>query len=91
MSFTFADLFLNAATQINLHVGPVLHPPIRRKKAPDLTRDQRRDCQLLFSLSWSYTQIHNKFGYTLRQIQTACSNEARATLRKRGGRPPLLT
>ena len=51
MSFNFADLFLNTAQQQEqlgpAPFGPIPHPPIRRPKNPQLTRDQRRDCQLL--------------------------------------------
>ncbi len=39
-------------------IGPILHPPIRRPRAPELTRDQKRDCQLLSLIGWSYSQIH---------------------------------
>jgi hypothetical protein len=39
----------NAIDLSSLPVQP--HPPIRRKKASNLTRDQRRDVQLLCSLS----------------------------------------
>jgi len=37
--------------------GPIPHPPIQRRKAPKLTRDQRRDITLLYSIGWSYNQI----------------------------------
>lgn len=72
-------------------LGPIPHPPIRRPRAPELTRDQKRDCQLLHSIGWSYSQIHKHTGYTVRQIGGACSEQARATPKKRDGRPPLLT
>jgi len=72
-------------------LGPVPHPPIRRPKAPDLTRDQKRDCQLLHSIGWSYSQIHRQTGYTIRQIEGACRASARATPKKKSRRPPLLT
>jgi len=58
-------------------------------KSSYLTRDQRRDCQLLHSIGWSYNQIKRHTGYTVRQIQRACSN--RATPKKRSGRPPVLS
>jgi len=72
-------------------LGPIPHPPIRRSKAPDLTRDQKRDCQLLHSIGWSYSQIYKQTGHTIRQIRGACQEGARATPKKRTGRPPLLT
>ena len=72
-------------------LGLMPRPPIRRPRAPELTRDQKRDCQLLHSIGWSYNQIHKQTGYTIRQIGGACSQEARATPKKRSGRPPLLT
>ena len=72
-------------------LGPIPHPPIRRPKAPDLTRDQRRDCQLLHSIGWSYSQIREQTRFTIRQIQGACQVGARSTPKKKSGRPPLLT
>jgi hypothetical protein len=71
--------------------GPIPHPPIRRPRAPELTRDPKRDCQLLLSIGWSYSQIHKQIGYAIRQIGGACSEEARATPKKRSGRPTILT
>lgn len=63
----------------------------RRQRAQPLTRDQRRDCSLLHSIGWSYTDIYNRFSYTRRQIALACRSDARATPKKRPGRPPVLT
>jgi len=54
-----------------------------------LTRDQRRDCQLLRSIGWRYRQIQEKTGFSRRQIQYACTSPATPT--KRSGRPPVLT
>ena len=85
----FLDFILNALAAVAPQ-GPVPHPPIRRSKASDLTRDQRRDCQLLHSIGWSYSQIHRKTGFTLHQIAGACQAD-RPTPRKRNGRPPILT
>ena len=85
----FLDLVLNPPTLI-ASLGPIPHPPIRRTKALDLTRDQKRDCQLLHSIGWSYSQIHKETGYTIQQIGHACRAD-RPTPCKRGGRPPLLT
>jgi hypothetical protein len=55
--------------------GPIPHPPIHRPKAPDLTRDQRRDIRLLYEIGWSYSQIRDHLLYrpTIRQIKYACS------------------
>ena len=36
-------------------LGPLPHPPIYRPRAPDLTRDQKRDYWLLQSIRWSYS------------------------------------
>jgi hypothetical protein len=69
-------------------IGPCPHPPIRKEKALDLTRDQRRDVQFLHRIGWSYPQIHKHTGYTIRQIRTV---GAKATPQKRSGRPPILT
>jgi len=85
----FLDLVLNAPASVAPY-GPIPHPPIRRPKAPDLTRDQKRDCQLLHSIGWSYGQIRTKTGYTIDQIVRAYRAD-RPTPRKRGGRPPILT
>ena len=74
--------------KIALQIGPIPHPPIRRLKHPDLSRDQRRDVQLLHNIGWSYNQIHKHTSHSIRQIQTACS---KATPQKRSGQPPLLT
>ena len=65
MLYTFADLILDAANQQAAIQGPIPrpipHPPIRQRRSPQLTCDQRRDCQLLYSLGWLQSQIHNKF------------------------------
>ena len=54
---------------INLSSLPVQsHPPIRRKKAPNLTCDQRCDVQLLCSLSWKYNDIHKFTSFEISQI-----------------------
>jgi len=66
-------------------------PPIRanHRKISHLTRDQRRDCQLLQSIGWQYAAIQEKTGFSRHQIQYACTTLA--TPVKRSGRPPLLT
>jgi transposase len=88
---SFADYILQAAAiqANNTPSGPIPHPPIRRPKAPKLTRDQRRDVQLLRSLTWKYDDIRRFTGFTIRQIQTACTE--RATPRKGTGAPRVLT
>jgi hypothetical protein len=63
--------------------------PICRPKQSDLTRDQRRDCQLLSRIKQSYSEIQRNTRYTIRQIQKACTTTV--TSRKRSGRPPVLT
>ena len=68
---------------------PPRPPPIRRPRASDLTRDQRRDIQLLRSLGWKYKDIERFTKATPSQVYTACT--IRATPTKRPGRPPLLT
>jgi hypothetical protein len=70
---------------------PIPHPPIHAPKAPTLTRDQRRDCQLLHSIGWSYSEIRLFTGHTVRQIGIACGPQGKATPKKSTGRPPLLT
>jgi transposase len=67
---------------------PIPHPPIRRIKAADLTRDQRRDIRLLHSIGWSYSKIRIHTKATIKQIRTAL---VRGTPQKRSGRPPILT
>lgn len=86
---TFLDLVLNPAPAEPL--GPRPHPPIRPTKQPQLSRDQRRDCQLLHDIGWSYSQIRRHTGYSLRQVNYACSQHTHATPTKRSGRPPFLT
>ena len=73
--------------------GPFPHPPIQRRKAPELTRDQRRDITLLHSIGWSYNQIrtHLSFQPTFDQIKYACKSRVKSTPKKRSGRPPVLT
>jgi len=61
-------------------------PPIRSRKAPDLTRDQKRDCQLRRSLGWTHKAISRHTRCTLRQAQ-----RAPPTLKKKSGRLPILT
>ncbi|KAH7418645.1 hypothetical protein BKA64DRAFT_555014, partial [Cadophora sp. MPI-SDFR-AT-0126] len=60
-------------------------------KAPELTRDQRRDIVLLHAIGWSYSRIqaYLPFNPTIRQIYYACNT--RATPKKKSGRPPALT
>ncbi|KAI0994030.1 hypothetical protein K3495_g14153 [Podosphaera aphanis] len=72
--------------------GPIPRPSIKRPKAPDLTRDQRRDIRLFHSIDWSYKQIqdHLPFKPTFAQIRYACLS-VKATPTKRSGRPPVLT
>ena len=69
--------------------GPILHPLIKRPKAPDLTRDQKRDVRLLYSIGWKFKEIHRQTKATYRQIKYAVSTKATPT--KRSGRPPILT
>jgi len=73
------------APQTQTQTGPIL---VRRQKHPDLSRDQRRDVQLLHNIGWSYSQIHRHTSHSIQQIRTACQ---KATPRKRSGRPPILT
>ena len=54
-----------------------------------LTRDQRRDCQLLRSIGWRYKQIQEKTGFSQHQIQYACTSPATPT--KQSGHLPTLT
>ena len=62
----------------------------KRRNNPHLSRDERRDVQLLRSLAWTYEDIQQKFPKkTLRQIQYACS--VPATPKKRQGRPSKLS
>jgi hypothetical protein len=90
---SFLESILNPETppsSPNRPVGPIPHPPIRRPRLPHLTRDQRRDCQLLHSIGWSYKEIRRHTGYTKHQIQYACTIQ-HPTPKKRSGRPPALT
>ncbi|RDL37965.1 uncharacterized protein BP5553_05398 [Venustampulla echinocandica] len=98
---SFLGLVLNQSEELSeleqpsepeqpLPLPPIIpRPPIRRPKAPQLTRDQRRDCQLLHSIGWSYSQIHRQTSYSIRQIGLACT--IRATPKKKSGRPPILS
>jgi hypothetical protein len=65
------------------------HPPIRRKKAGNLSHDQRCDIQLLCSLGWKYGNIHKFTGCKISQIRYTCSHPA--TPKKNPGRPPILS
>ena len=67
---------------------PLPRALIRKPKAPDLTRDQRRNVRLLYNIRWQYKDIYMFTSATTRQIQTVVS---KATLRKRTSRPPLLS
>jgi len=49
MSFALMDSQDNSTAQLTTS-GPIPHPPIQRRKAPKLTRDQRRDITLLHSI-----------------------------------------
>ena len=71
---------------MSVTLSPAPHP-----KMTHLTRDQRRDCQLLRSIGWKYGQIQEKTGFFLRQIRYACSPACPATPTTRPGRPPTLT
>ena len=53
--------------------GPIPHPPIKQTRASHLTRDQRRDIQLLYRIGWSYQQIRNTLPFypTIRQVNYA--------------------
>ncbi|KAF8846412.1 hypothetical protein BDZ45DRAFT_543582, partial [Acephala macrosclerotiorum] len=55
----------------------------------DLTRDQRRDIQLLHSIGWKISDINKFTKATESQIKRAYA--VRATPTKRPGRPPILT
>ena len=70
-------------------VPPGPRPPIRKPKAPALTRDQRRDVQLLRSLGWQYKAIRYHTSFEIRQIEYALKQPA--TPKKSTGRPPLLS
>jgi len=53
-----------------------------------LTRDERRECQLLRSIGWKYQQIPEKTGFSQHEIQYACTSPATPTKRSSG--PPTL-
>lgn len=66
----------------------------KRAKASDLTRDQRRDIRLLYSIGWSYKQIQDHYAEhkpTIRQIKYTCRASTPASPKKRCGRPSTLT
>jgi transposase len=62
-------------------------PPIAA--ASDTTRDQRLQVQTLHDTGFTYTQIRERLGLTLRQVQYAVRH--RVTPKKRSGRPGMLT
>ena len=68
-------------------------PPAAHPRTAYVTCDQRRNCQLLHSVSWKYTQIQEPTGFALRQIGYVCSpaRACPATPTKRPGHPPILT
>jgi hypothetical protein len=55
----------------------------------DTTRDQRLQVQTLHDTGFTYTQIRERLGLTLRQVQYAVRH--RVTPKKRPGRPGILT
>ena len=63
-------------------LGPLPYPPIHWPRAPDLTQDQKCNCQLLHSIGWFYSQIHRQLGYTIRQIGGACQEGTQVTPKK---------
>ena len=77
----------NTINLSSLYAQP--YPPIRRKKAPNLTRNQKHNMQLLRPLSWKYDDIHKFTGFEISQIQYACSHSA--TPKKNPDRPPVLS
>ena len=54
-------------------LGPIPYPPIQKPKPQHLTRDQKRDIQLLHSIGWSYSQIEKQLPFkpTKNQIHYA--------------------
>ncbi|KAI2643756.1 hypothetical protein GGS21DRAFT_486283 [Xylaria nigripes] len=53
---------------------PVPKNPSRRKRASNLTRDQRHEIKTLREwANWSYNQIAATIGCTHKQVQTACT------------------
>ena len=90
LDFFLSPLLIGEPQEAPQAIGPIAYPPIVHPKAPDLTRDQKRDCQLLYSIEWSYAQIHRQTGFTINQIGRAC-RALHPTPKKKTGRPPLLT
>ena len=88
MSHLFFNLILNPVNTFDT-IDPIPHPPLQKSRPKRLTRDQRRDCQLLRSIGWKYQDIHRHTGHSYHQIQYACSGKA--TPKKSSGRPPILT
>lgn len=70
---------------------PIPRAPIKHHKAPDLTRDQRRDILLLHDIGWKYKQIHCFTKATITQVHNTLKDGGKATPRKRCGRAPILT
>lgn len=60
-----------------------------KSRSTDLTRDQRRDVQLLCSIGWTQAQIATKLSFTRNQVRYALSHPPEPI--KRSGRPPILT
>jgi hypothetical protein len=83
----FLNIVLNSPVE---SLEPIPHPPIHRTRAIELMHDQKRDCQLLHSIGWSYPKIERHTGFTYNQIGKAC-RESQSTPRKKSGRPPVLT
>jgi len=68
-------------------------PPAAHPRTAHVPRDQRRNCQLLHSISWKYRQIKERTGFALRQIGYVYSpaQACPATPTKCPGHPPILT
>jgi transposase len=71
-------------------MDPSTPPPTRRSKRPDLTRDQRIRVQAYRDDNWSYPDIAAKLNISERQVRHVIDT-ARATPKKRTGRPPVLS
>jgi transposase len=84
-----SNVFSFSASLQNDGLGGIPSPE-RRQNNPHLSRDQRRDIQLLRSLEWSYKDIHKRFPtFSIRQIEYACLQTP--TPKKRQGRPPIMS
>ncbi|KAF5493512.1 hypothetical protein CGCF413_v010399 [Colletotrichum fructicola] len=86
------------STSRTLSINDLLNPPPtttptknKRARAHELTRDQKIEiCAFRKYLKWTYEDIAKNTPFTLRQVQSACQDDAPVTPKKNKGRKGLI-